>query len=179
MTRLSPLRFDMTLAPAELLSFIRSHCRIDEEGCWRWRGRIQQQGIPVYSANRKQFNLRPLVARLAGRFDPRRTRHMMRCGKADCLNPECLESATPGSMARRVLKGKRRPADVVARAIAARRAAIPTKLDAAKAQQIRLRVCAGERYPSIAADFGVSKSTVHLIAIGRRWREPSPWQGLA
>lgn len=177
--RLSPLRFDMSLSPANLLAFIRSHCRIDEDGCWRWRGRVQQQGIPVYSANRKQLNLRPLVMRLAGKDDPKRTRHLMRCQKADCLRPECMEPLTPGGVAKQLLKGKRRPADVVARAVAGRRAVMPSKLDMDKAREIRLRACAGERYPLIAAEFGVSKSTVHLVVSGRRWRDPSPWAGLA
>jgi hypothetical protein len=43
-------------------------------------------------------------------------------------------------------------------------------LDEARVRQIRERIASGERNPSIAADFGVSISTIHLIRHDRIWR---------
>jgi len=44
------------------------------------------------------------------------------------------------------------------------------KLTEFKVGEIRKRVQAGERNPSIAADYGVSISTIHLIRHNRIWR---------
>ncbi|MDH4993029.1 HNH endonuclease [Aquamicrobium lusatiense] len=44
-----------------------------------------------------------------------------------------------------------------------------SKLTEEDIPEIRRRVAAGERYPSVANDFGVSVSTIHLIKKGRTW----------
>lgn len=43
------------------------------------------------------------------------------------------------------------------------------KLDEASIPRIRERIASGERYPSIAMDYGVSISTISLIKRGRTW----------
>lgn len=45
------------------------------------------------------------------------------------------------------------------------------KLDESDIPLIRARIAAGERYPAIAADFGVSVSTVSLIKKGKIWKQ--------
>lgn len=44
------------------------------------------------------------------------------------------------------------------------------KLTEAQIPGIRMRIAAGETYGAIASDFGVSKSTIHLIKRNRIWR---------
>lgn len=43
------------------------------------------------------------------------------------------------------------------------------KLSVEAAQKIRARVNSGERYPKIAANFGVSISTIWMVATGKTW----------
>lgn len=43
------------------------------------------------------------------------------------------------------------------------------RLTADQAAEIRARRLAGERLKTLAAEFGVDISMVHLIAVGKRW----------
>lgn len=176
MTRLSPLRFDMTLAPAELLSFIRSHCRIDEEGCWIWRGGTNgKPEYPTARVNGRVLTLRPRVFEWSGGKGPQVA---VRCDKRRCLNPACMVATSiyERNAARR---GKPRSADIVARTTLALRRTPRTKLDLDLARAIRARVEGGEKQITLSRELGVSRDTISKVVLGRYWREPSPWQGLA
>lgn len=163
------------LSPAEKLVALRLRCRIDEDGCWLWRGSTFLSGVPRMADARRSISVRRRVVELkSGAMVPRQY-CTPTCGKELCIRFECIGQRTRSEQNR----GSKRSADAQARVTAGHRRSPARKLSLDKAAAIRERLNAGEPGARIAAAYGVSFSMVRQIARNDAWRAPSPWAGLA
>lgn len=150
-------------------------CKTDEadpDACWLWRGGINQRGYPiVYAGGKARVSARRTAWQLwNGRPIGRGMYCSPVCGVARCINPEHMELLTrAGYCAGR--KGRARRADHVSRTTLARRRRAKLTLEAVRA----IRADTGRDQRELAADFGVSRSTISQIQKHQIWREPSPW----
>lgn len=164
------------LSPAEWLHWVRLHCRVDEDGCWVWRGCTNGRGgYPVARHDGRTRALRPLVYRWAGN---NASQVAVTCGKRRCLNPACMYPTSQRARGA-LLRGKPRDAGHAARAALGRHAAGINKLNIEVAREVRRRVAEGEKQITLSRELRVCRDTISKIVVGKHWREPSPWAGLA
>jgi len=132
-------------------------------GCWEWRGmrvfgygKIRFGGAdePTLMAHRVAFERwnRPLEGEEI-------VRHT--CDNPPCINPaHLLPGCHADNVADKVLRDRSSKGEEHGRA----------KLNASQVIQIRQRVQMGEQQKDLALEFGVTKSTVSLIVLGKKWR---------
>lgn len=162
------------MSRAQLLQHTQQNCVIDGD-CWLWKGAHSNDGYPLIFRKKRGTSLRRKVFEWAGRSIPQGAFIALTCTHANCLNPAHMKCVTKNALR----KGKPASAVHVARTTLGKRNSRFAKLTMDKAREIRRRAGEGEKYPVIAHDYGVSASLVSQVALGRVWREPSPWQGLA
>lgn len=135
--------------------------RVDCSGaCWLWRGYVKPNGYGTVSIHRRDVHVHRYAYQLTYGEIPPGLFVLHRCDTPTCVRPEHLRLGTHAdNMAD--MKQKRRQAfgDRCTWA----------KLTTLKAREMRAR--AGERQSVLAADFGVSTSTVSLVLLGKTWKE--------
>lgn len=119
---------------------------MDDRGCLRWQGTVNSKGYPC--------NGHGLVHRQAweafhGPLPAGRHVHHV-CGNKTCVSVLCLEALTPDDHRR--LEGQQ-------------------KLDEYKVRQILVLVANGVTHSRIAELFGIRKSYVSHIKLGRVWKD--------
>ena len=133
-----------------------------ETGCWDWLGSKLRNGYgqglrdggKQIMAHR--FSYQQFVAPIpVGMF----VCHT--CDNRGCVNPEHLFTGTAADNNRDCASKCRNCAEDARRRI----------LCEASALQIRRRAATGEPHPLLAKEFGVSRSTVTLIALGKTWKK--------
>lgn len=88
-----------------------------------------------------------------------------RCDNPACVNPAHLEVGTHAdNRADCVARNRHAKGESNGRA----------KLTSAKAEEIRRRLCAGERKRDLAREFGVTSRLLRFLELGRIWRSPTP-----
>jgi hypothetical protein len=86
------------------------------------------------------------------------------CDNRGCVNPEHLASGTHADNVQDMMdRGRSARGERSAKA----------KLTAAQVQDIRQRVANGERHWALAAEYGVSRPAISLVASRRRWKHVS------
>ncbi|MDP9358349.1 MAG: HNH endonuclease [Chloroflexota bacterium] len=122
---------------------------VDEQGCWVWQGYRLPGGYGQLTYRRDSWLAHRLsYYRHYGELPAGELQIHHICANRACLNPDHLEAVTP---------------------IENRRAA-PTKLDPAKAEQIRA-LSGDMSQGEIAARFGVDRTMVGKVLREEVWRE--------
>lgn len=128
----------------------------DDSGCWEWSGCIQGNGYARINYQRtSQYVHRLSYQSFVGPI-PDGMDVCHRCDNRRCVNPGHLFLGTrKDNMQDAVEKGRQ-----------AKGFALPqTKLSNSAKEQIVARAKNGERYASIARDFGISRQTAGRIAL--------------
>lgn len=130
--------------------------------CWQWvgmvHGRFGYGGIKIQGQMRNAH--RVLAEWMHGPLTSATVvRHT--CDNPACVNPYHLLLGTAAqNVADRVARKRSAKGSRNGRA----------KLTAEQVEQIRYRRSTGELMTALAAEFGVNKSTIRLIVIGKNWR---------
>lgn len=137
--------------------------RVTKDGCWRWNDvHLHDDGYGRYHINggralahrvsyERTYGAVPVGAHLDHIcHDPKVCRGGSTCPHRACVNPDHLAITTHASNCRR---GAR------------------SKLDLAKAREIRKRFSAGETGRALAKEFGVRPSTISMVVRNQTWRE--------
>lgn len=152
---------------------INAHVRICREtGCWQWTGKLSPAGYGrlIYRQrcqNAHRWSHEAFIGPI-----PAGMRVVQVCGNRGCANPKHLELWTGADIMARakemgtVSRGPMHAAKITSgvRAVA--------KLNMDKAREIRRRRAAGERGEDLAAEMGVTASTIARVVANEIWREP-------
>lgn len=144
-------------------------CFCEEEGeCWLWTGALSVTGYPLVSVNGRQRLAKRVVAEMFGEPIPRGVviASAIDEDKCDvrCVRPQHLQRWDRSKLISIAMRD--RPNDY-ARCLRTRLQS-PTKLDLAKAREIRASPASTAE---LAERFGCSRSTVVQVRSGRIWRE--------
>lgn len=152
---------------------VRKRCRVDPEGCWRWRLSCTENGTPHASINGRCCSVRRWVLEQLGRLPGGRIFVVATCGNLDCVSPTCAEAKRgPGFMRFMRAQGRSQtPAHRLAIREASRASPLVSKLNAHKAVDIARRIRAGEDRGIVAAAFGISRAHANRVALGNHWAE--------
>lgn len=151
---------------------------VTEEGeCMLWKCGKNGDGYPQARIDGQPVNIRAWVFRMSGKKRSDSQVVTSNCGNRDCVNPAHLIAATRSSTNAAAYRSGNRNAQ---QEIAARRERAAKqggvwahKLTLEKAREIRALKGTNVSQQQIAAQYGVSRSTVGEIWSGRRWRESS------
>lgn len=129
---------------------------IAESGCWIWMGALDRKGYGRHGAGQKRTasaHRSSYAAKFGSIPDGLAVCH--RCDVPSCVNPQHLFLGTQKEnvedMARKGRHGKAR-------------------ICADQASEIKRRLREGETHRSIAASFGLDRSTITQISQNRTWR---------
>lgn len=152
------------------LASIKAVCRVDEDGCWLWRGKSIGGRHPVARVDRVEVLIRRHVFHVQGKYLKSSRLHVVRptCGTLTCVCPDHLETISRGTMSRESAV-KMNSELRTAKTMAGRIAAGQVKLSYEKAEAIRLDP---RRHAVVAADYGVNPSMVSRIRRGQAWVTP-------
>lgn len=134
-----------------------------DEACWYWLAGRSKAGYGVFRAADKSlvYAHRWSLEHALGRPLTEGLEALHGCDTPPCVNPLHLREGTR----------QQNVDDAVGRSRQARGVALPqAKLTEAQVVQIRARLAGGEKAPAIAAAFGVTRSAVTAINIGRTWK---------
>jgi len=121
---------------------------VDEDtGCWNWNRYKTGLGYGVTSVNRKPRAAHRVYWERENGPVPEGLELDHLCRNPSCVNPAHLEAVTRAVNLQRGLKAKLNPA---------------------KVKEIRSRQ--DDSIDSLASEFGVSKSTICKVRLGRTWR---------
>lgn len=153
----------------ELIDRVRLH--IEEIGdCWEWTGAMQSSApTPMINYKRKSQPVRRLLAQHMGKVITGKL-VTCKCRNELCVNPDHLLVVTRKRLQEMVSKERKYTSNPVRMRKLADKARAHGKLTAELAAEIR---DADGSQRSIAAQYGVSQSTVSVIKRGRTWRDYS------
>lgn len=120
--------------------------------CWIWTGAKDRDGYGVIADGGKTLGAHRVSYELHHRQLPPRALIMHSCDTPSCVNPAHLSIGTKRSNAADMTRKGRRAAKLT------------------REQALRIRARASEPAAVLAAEFGVSASTVRSIIAGRSWR---------
>lgn len=168
-------RTGTTDGPPKLTLAGRFWAKVDRRGpedCWPWTAALNEHGYGVMRPEGKRsgptVKAHRVALMLAGvEIDGLLIRHS--CDNPPCVNPAHLSTGTPADNA----------ADMVSRGRQARGSRRGTnKLTEAQIPEIRARAAAGQLQRVLAAEYGVSRSSISRIANHKGWlhvpAEPQP-----
>jgi hypothetical protein len=145
----------------------RFWARVDRLGplaCWSWLGSHHEFGYGWFWAQGKSRNAHRVAWELTFGPIPNGLQVMHSCDNGSCVNPAHLmigtNAANQMDMAR---KGRSTKGRFVGELHPG------AKLTTDDVHEIRRRVAAGEVYRTIAADFGVTESTISVVGRGLSW----------
>ena len=147
----------------ESLNWLKDHASYQGDDCLIWPFTRSASGYGVIYIDGKQRQAHREICRIAHGDPPSddyQSAHSCGKGHEGCVNQRHLRWATAAeNQADRVKHGTSSRGSGNGCSI----------LNEGQVYAIRDRIYAGEKQSDIAADFGVSKSTVHLIKTGRNW----------
>jgi DNA-binding XRE family transcriptional regulator len=152
------------------LETVRSRC-IEVGKCWLWDQSCNSGGYPQASINGRNTMVRRFVFETL--LDKRvRDNEVVssRCRRMTCCSPDCLVALTYSERLKRCYSRGTRSTTV--EYLSRRRRAVKqgiTKLSIEKARDIRSRV--GQTHSELAREFGVHRSTIKMIRLGKYWRD--------
>jgi hypothetical protein len=127
------------------------------QGCWNWKGPVASHGYGRFTRGKQWEETSHRIAyALSHGPIPKGLVVRHRCDNRLCCNPAHLEL---GSQARNIQ-------DMFQRGGTRR-----LRLTYEQAAEIRERALAGERGIDLAAEYGVTPSTVSVIKLGKQWQE--------
>lgn len=149
--------------------------RTTEEGdCLLWQGYVGN-GVPQVSHGGKVVSVRRLMLEMMGRVVKPTDFTPARCGCRTCVEPSHIVQRTHQQHAIAMLKAPRNETVRVAKLQAYKRTH-SAKLTLEQAREIR---SSPETGAALARQYGVDKSLVSMIRLGKSWREmTSPFAGL-
>lgn len=157
-----------------MLEAIRARCRIDEDGCWIWRGSVNSYESPRMTVRGRQTVVARHVLALVERKPGASHFVSARCGKPRCVNPACLQARTRSA----VMRAAKQTLPLAVRLKIAHAMRARSPIDAATVRAIRAASDAGASRTQLARAHGVSVQTVSKIARRERHAELGPWTGL-
>lgn len=132
----------------------------NEHQCWLWTAGTNSSGYGAIKVNGTHTNAHRVAYRLA-ETDPGDMHVLHQCDNRQCVNPNHLYLGTPSEnmqdmwdRGKRDATGENNP---------------NAKLGNDDVEEIRERSAAGATNEELAAEFGVSSSTISMIVTGRRW----------
>lgn len=130
---------------------------VDEEtGCWNWKGNPRENGYCRTTYKRKNYYLHRLSYKAFIGEIPEGMDVCHKCDNRRCCNPDHLFAGTR----------KDNMQDAVSKNRQAKGFKLPgTKLSEVHLMEIVARAKSGEKYKSIAKDFGITKSHAGKCAI--------------
>lgn len=148
---------------------VKKRCRIDEDGCWRWRLSCGNE-LPRATINGRNVSVRRWVAEQCGPLQTGHVNVVAKCGKLDCVSPHCAVSKRGPAFIQWLTEQGRlhTPAHKLAVKEAVRRSA---RLNPHKAVAIAKRIRAGEDRGAVAAAFGITRSHANKVARAGTWAE--------
>lgn len=152
------------------LDSIKDNCRVDEDGCWIWRGHSIDGKHPSARINGISTLIRRQIFSIQGKYLKCGRQHVVRpsCGTLTCVCPDHLEVVTRNTLTRESM-GQVNIEVRTAKTMKARIEAGQVKLSYDKAQEIRLDT---RRSDIVAAEYGVHVSMVRRIIRGEAWVAP-------
>lgn len=165
------------------LAKLKARCKVDRKtGCWHYTGAVRKgQGgakLWIWNAAKQKFEVMggaKASATLAGKPIPPRGRAWMQCCNEECVSPDHVLTGTMaewGAFYREHGLWKNSAARHAAVTAGARARA---KLDLDKVRAIR---AAETSIDEEAARWGVGRSQISRVRVGRAWRESNPFHGL-
>lgn len=146
------------------LNRLKARCKITSSGCWEWQGSRTPEGY----GRKVAFGRICTTHRLAALFSGQRVAGKLVCHRCDnppCINPAHLFVGTQrDNITDCVSKGRRNTPKGESHCCA--------RLTTAQVRQILLR--ADEVNKLLAAEFGISPSTVCDIVKRRTWKSVKP-----
>jgi hypothetical protein len=130
-------------------------------GCWIWRGTINNAGYGITSDNGRKKLAHRAMRELVGRPIPPGMDACHSCDTPACINPDHIFAGSRAdNMRDAARKGRTRRGEQVSSA----------KLSASVVRQMRELFAAGVRQARIAERFGVDPRHVHAVVRGHLWR---------
>lgn len=136
-----------------------------EKGCWEWVGRLNRHGYGVFSVAKRATLAHRVSIELRGTKIPPGLCVLHKCDNRKCVNPIHLMIGTQAENVADMMKKRR---NVSVPLIGERNP--QAKLKADQVTEIKRLHSAGVRACLIAAEFGISQSTVSMIVNGKRWK---------
>lgn len=134
------------------------------DACWLWTGAKNSKGygdIWVYNKGKTQRAHRVSWEMHYGPI-PHEALVLHRCDTPSCVRPDHLFVGSPqDNMDDMAAKGRDR------KAVGSRNAS--ARLSSDQARAIKARIASGDNMRAMAREFGVSKSTIYAMKIGRSW----------
>lgn len=135
--------------------------------CWPWIGRPDRDGYGRIKVARVSYQAHRVAYFLSFGIDPVGWLVCHSCDNRPCCNPHHLWLGTIAeNTADMMQKGRHWARSGEGHGMA--------KLKSREAALIRVAAASGEAQRAIAARYGVSQSTVSLIALGKYWRDANP-----
>lgn len=133
------------------------HAKVQADtGCWEWSGYRNSDGYGRIKIDMIERYTHRLSAICHGLLEPESDLNVLHaCDNPPCFNPSHLRA---GNQYENYL-------DAIGRGRFTR-----AKLTPADVREIRRRRALGDRYASIATDFGVTEYPVYAICTGRSWK---------
>jgi hypothetical protein len=128
-------------------------------GCWLWLGSINSKGYAIVWVEGKHRRAARLMWALAHGDIPAGLEVCHSCDNRLCINPDHLSVATHAENVRQVSERKRWPD----------RRGEKHHMRLLTVDQVRAIRADSRRHVDIAADYGVSKSTISAIKSGQNW----------
>lgn len=177
------------LTHRDLERFLFGASQGDNSECWPWSGLLNGSGYGVCyigAPHLKGRKTMPVLATrlswvLANRKDiPEGLMVCHHCDNPQCINPHHLYAGTAkDNVHDAISRGRLRPYDIAHCPKARGEASGKSKLTEAQARETKTRYAAGGvLMKDLAAEFGVSKSTIAGVINGRVWKHVQPDAGL-
>ncbi len=154
--------------PAEMLDFLRTHVRRDED-CLIWAGATDTSGYPKISWHGKAQSAKRLLATLVGRAPHRRQVVYASCGNVRCMAEDHMRVGSKAqAYAAAAKNGGNRPGVHRSLAVALGRST-KARMGFRQAPDVYRMLDAGASYAQIAERFGVHKSQIgHSVKTWKR-----------
>ncbi len=145
--------------------FMRSFDKNDESGCWTWNGTSNNAGYPLFSYKGRMVSASKTAYRLFHKKDiPNGFVVSHSCENVQCVNPEHIFVTSRSKLVKNLYAtGKMK-------APQQKGADNPNaKLSEADVREIRRKKKEGSTHDELAAQFGVTKTTISQIYNRKLW----------
>jgi hypothetical protein len=144
--------------------FLKKNVTVDDNGCWIWQRLRNSSGYGFKRIENKSYLAHRLSAYVFNNFDLQSSLFICHtCDNPSCINPSHL---FVGSQSENMLDMHRKGRHPTLYGSKQKLA----KLNEEKVQFIRKRLREGEKQSVLAAEYGVDRSTISSVWIGRQWK---------
>lgn len=147
----------------ETLESIKASCDI-EDGCWLWRGGMNEDGAPRMWRNGRQAYARRVTWALANGQEPEKNHVILNvCGEERCVNPDHSRRGQRAKLMRDNAKRKHTQTTKLAITLRARARAALTQ------EAVDVIRASDECRDVLAQRFGVHRETIRRVQVGQTW----------